>query len=197
MGGAALTWGKTTAEGHGFDFELQVAPFPIVPNYGDIPFGDNRNFKDERTFFGIYVNDQWTPVRWFTLTFGARYDITSETLHVLQQEIGDPDVDVVDERSDNKPGPAAFRACSASWRGRPGTWTPSTSTVLEAQLQARRAEPHRGRGRADPRARDARGRGSRPQDLWFDGTLSLNVTSFHNLFDNLVVGIRSPTASPT
>jgi hypothetical protein len=123
VGGAALTWGKTTAFGHGFDFELQVAPFPVVPNYGDIPMGDNRNFKDERTFVGLYLNDQWTPVWWFTLSLGARYALTSETLHVFQQEIGDPDFDVIDEKSDKNAWSGGCRACSACCRGRPGRST--------------------------------------------------------------------------
>ena len=61
VGGAALTWGQTTAEGHGFDFDFQIDP-QVVPVYGTFPFGDNRNFKDSRTFVGLYVNDQWTPI---------------------------------------------------------------------------------------------------------------------------------------
>ena len=67
------------------------------------PFGDNRNFKDSRTFVGLYVNDQWTPIGWFTLTVGGREDFTKETLHVFQQEIGDPNFDEADRFEERQP----------------------------------------------------------------------------------------------
>src|SRR5207244_560642 len=68
-----------------------------VPKLEDIPPGDNRNFTDRRTFAGVYVNDEWTPTPRLTFTLGARYDSTSESLHVFQQEIGDPNFDTVDD----------------------------------------------------------------------------------------------------
>src|SRR5207249_6554346 len=97
VGGVALTWGRTTAAGHGFDFDLTLGPAPVVPKLEDIPPGDNRNFTDRRTFVGLYVNDEWTPIPSLTFTGGARYDNTSESLHVFQQEIGDPEADTVDD----------------------------------------------------------------------------------------------------
>lgn len=61
VGGAALTWGRTTAEGNGFDFDLTIGPNPVVPELGSVPVGDHRSFSDRRTFFGFYLNDEWTP----------------------------------------------------------------------------------------------------------------------------------------
>jgi iron complex outermembrane receptor protein len=196
MGGAALTWGKTTAYGHGFDFELQVAPFPAVPNYADIVYGDNRNFKDERTFVGLYVNDQWTPVWWFTLSAGARYDITSETLHVFQQEIGDPNVDVVDEESGKdawsggvsglfrvlqKPmGPDTLNAY-VSWKHNYKPAAPNLSEAESAEIL---------------RPETVQGEEVGIKTSWFDNTLSFNVTGYHYLFDNLVVSILGPNNTP-
>ena len=48
IAGAAITYGKTTAEGHGFDFAFQIDP-AVVPTYGTFPFGDNRDACAECT----------------------------------------------------------------------------------------------------------------------------------------------------
>ncbi len=197
VGGAALTWGRTTAVGHGFDFELQVTPVPAVPNYGDIPLGDNRNFDDQRTFVGLYVNDQWTPIWWFTLTAGARYDITSETLHVFQQEIGDPNFDVVDQTShkDAWSGGVAgmFRALQkpagkldalnlyVSWKH---NFKPAAPNLSEAEA-AEILEPE-----------TTEGEEVGIKTSWFGNALSFNVTGFHYLFNNLVVSILGPHNEP-
>src|SRR5262249_46092758 len=86
-GGAAVTWGKTTAEGTGFDFDLTIGPSPVVPEFGAIPAGDHRSFSDRRTFVGFYANDEWTPIPRLTLGAGARYDSASESLSVRMQEV--------------------------------------------------------------------------------------------------------------
>ncbi len=197
VGGAALTWGKTTAAGHGFDFELQVTPVPVVPNYGDIPYGDNRNFNDERTFVGIYANDQWTPVWWFTLSAGARYDFTSETLHVFQQEIGDPNLDVVDETSGADrwsgnvgglfrtiPNPVGVLDAAnvyVSWKS---NFKPAAPNLSEAE-SAEILKPE-----------TVTGEEIGVKTSWLDNTLSFNVTAYHYLFDNMVVSIQSPSGEP-
>lgn len=197
VGGASLTWGSTVAAGHGFDFELQVSPVPIVPNYGDIPYGDNRSFKDQRTFVGLYVNDQWTPVWWFTLGAGARYDITSETLHVFQQEIGDPNFDVVDETSDHnawsggvsglfrvlqKPaGPLDTLNAYVSWKSNFKPAAPNLSEAESAEILL----PERTQGEEVG-----------IKSSWFDNKLSLNITAFHYLFNNVVVSVLSPGGAP-
>src|SRR5207245_10796761 len=102
VAGAALTWGRTTAKGTGFDIDLQVDPVE-VPTFADTPAGDHRSFVDRRTFFGVYVNGEWTPVRFLTLTGGARYDRVSERLFAMGQEVGAPNADVSrDSRSDGQ-----------------------------------------------------------------------------------------------
>ena len=82
VGGTAITWGRTTATGTRFDFDLTVTPSPIVPDVGDVPVGDHRSYQDRRTFLGFYLNDEWTPTPRLTVSAGARYDSTSESLHV-------------------------------------------------------------------------------------------------------------------
>jgi iron complex outermembrane receptor protein len=102
VGGASVTWGRTTAAGFGFDIDIQIDPV-IVPNMQDVPHGDNRAFNDRRTFVGFYANDEWTPVPFLTISGGLRLDTTSETLHAVQQEVGDDEVDVADDhRSDTQ-----------------------------------------------------------------------------------------------
>src|SRR5262249_20830362 len=74
-----------------------------VPRLEDVEVGDDRSFRDRRTFLGFYVNDEWTPIPRLTLTAGARFDSTSETLLVQMQERGTPEPDVHDDdRTDNK-----------------------------------------------------------------------------------------------
>jgi outer membrane receptor protein involved in Fe transport len=197
VGGAAITWGTTKAEGHGFDIDLQVSPVPVVPQYGEVPFGDDRNFRDRRTFVGLYVNDEWTPVRWFTLTAGARYDLTSETLHVFQQEIGDPNFDTVDDhRSDNafsggisglfrvldRPaGPLTAVNVYGAWRN---NFKPAAPNLSEAE-SARILNPERTNTEE-----------AGIKTLWFDRALSVNLTWFHMIFRNLVVSVPGPTGEP-
>jgi outer membrane receptor protein involved in Fe transport len=103
VAGAAITWGRTTASGHGFDFNFQIDPV-IVPDLAGIPNGDDRSFVDRRTFGGFYVNDEWTPVKFLTITGGARYDLTSEALFAQAQEIRDPNGPTVtrDSRTANQ-----------------------------------------------------------------------------------------------
>ena len=192
VAGAALTWGKTTAEGHGFDFEFSTIPFE-VPTYGTFPFGDNRNFTDRRTFFGIYVNDEWTPVKWFTLAFGGRYDFTSESLHVFQQENGDPDFDTVDdERTDNKPSwgvSGLFRIVD-----RPAGALTAVSLYGAARRNFKPAAPNLTEAEnahiLEPETTNMQEGGLKT--LWLDGALSLNITWFHMIFENMVVGVLTP-----
>ncbi|MFY9550060.1 MAG: TonB-dependent receptor [Thermoanaerobaculia bacterium] len=192
VGGAAITWGKTTAEGHGFDFDFQIVP-PFVPTYGTIPFGDNRNFTDRRTFFGIYLNDSWTPVSWFTLTFGGRYDFTSESLHVFAQEIGAPNATVVDDsRDDNKPSwgvSGLFRIVD-----RPSGNLTAVSLYGAARRNFKPAAPNLTEAEnahiLNPETTNTQEAGLKT--LWLDGALSVNVTWFHMIFENLVVGILTP-----
>ncbi len=192
VAGAALTWGQTTAEGHGFDFNFQIDP-QVVPVYGTFPFGDNRNFKDSRTFVGLYVNDQWTPIEWFTLTVGGREDFTKETLHVFQQEIGDPNFDeatdsknvnrfswgvsglfhIVDRPTESLAGVSLYGAARRNFK-------PAAPNLTEAE----NAEI------LEPETTNTQEAGLKT--LWLGGKLSFNVTWFHMIFSNLVVGTLTP-----
>jgi outer membrane receptor protein involved in Fe transport len=192
VAGAALTWGKTTAAGHGFDFDFQIDPV-AVPTYGTFPFGDNRNFDDRRTFFGIYLNDEWTPVKWFTLAFGGRYDFTSETLHVFQQEIGDPNFDTVDDsRNDNKPS----WGVSGLFRLVDGASGPVNAISLygAARRNFKPAAPNLTEAEdahiLNPETTNIQEAGLKTR--WLDGALSFNVTWFHMIFENMVVGVLGP-----
>jgi outer membrane receptor protein involved in Fe transport len=193
VGGAALTWGRTTAAGHGFDIDLQVSPEPVVPDYRDIPFGDNRNFNDRRTFVGLYLNDEWTPVSWFTLMAGGRYDFTSEKLHVFQQEIGDPNFDTVDdERKDNK----FSWGVSGLFRLLAKPTGPMTAVNLygAARRNFKPAAPNLSEAEnariLNPETTVTQEAGLKT--LWMDGALSFNVTWFHMIFNNLVVSELTP-----
>ena len=75
------------SSGSTFDFDFQIDPV-IVPNLTDIPVTGLQTLKDDRTFVGLYVNDQWTPVPFLTISGGARYDLTSETQNVFSTDEG-------------------------------------------------------------------------------------------------------------
>ena len=198
VGGAAVTWGRTTADGHGFDFDLTLGPPPVVPKLEDIPPGDNRSFTDRRTFVGLYVNDEWTPVPRLTFTGGARYDNTSESLHVSEQEIGDPEADTVsDSRRDGQFSggvSALFRAFEASsgslnainfYVSARSAFKPAAPNLSEAE-SAKILEPERTRsGEAGVKTR------------WFNRTLSFDVSLFHMIFENLVVSVPDVNGEPS
>jgi len=198
VGGAAVTWGRTTADGHGFDFDLTLGPAPVVPKLGDIPPGDNRNFNDRRTFLGVYVNDEWTPVPRLTFTGGARYDNVSESLHVFQQEIGTPAPDIVDDsRHDGQFSggvSALFRAFEASsgpvntvnvYVSARSAFKPAAPNLSEAE-SAKILDPERTRsGEIGVKTR------------WLDRTLSLDVSLFHMIFENLVVSVPDANGEPS
>jgi len=198
VGGAAVTWGRTTAEGHGFDFDLTLGPPPIVPKLEDIPPGDNRQFTDRRTFVGLYVNDEWTPIPSLTFTGGARYDNTSESLHVLQQEIGTPNPDIVDDsRHDGQFSggvSALFRAFEAPsgplnvvnvYVSARSAFKPAAPNLSEAE-SAKILEPERTRsGETGVKTR------------WFNRTLSFDVSLFHMIFENLVVSVPDQNGEPS
>jgi outer membrane receptor protein involved in Fe transport len=88
--GAAVTYGRVTAAGEGFDFDQTLGDFSTIPDVNSLPAGDLRSFHDRRTFTGAYARDEWTPVNALTIGGGARYDNASETLHAQAQEQGPP-----------------------------------------------------------------------------------------------------------
>lgn len=97
--GGALTWGRTTAAGAGFDFRARLGDPGSIPDVGALPPRDQRAFGDRRTFLGLYAHDEWTPVRRFTLSGGGRWDRTSEALHALDQRTGGPALETSDARA--------------------------------------------------------------------------------------------------
>lgn len=84
--GGALTWGKTTADGEGFDIEFLLSDPSTIPDLGAVPAGDLRSFEDKRTFGGVYAHDEWTPVSMLSIGGGGRWDHVDETLHAQAQE---------------------------------------------------------------------------------------------------------------
>jgi len=196
VGGAALTWGRTTAAGNGFDIELQIDPVQ-VPSYADTPPGDNRSFNDRRTFFGLYVNDEWTPIDRLTITGGARYDWVSETLHAQQQEIGTPEPDVSNDSKSDGQWSGGLAALGRLVQNASGPLTelnlyvaaksafkPAAPNLTEAE-SARILEPERTRSLE-----------TGVKTRWLDGQLSFDVSLFHMIFENLVVSIVGPDGGP-
>lgn len=197
VAGAAVTWGRTTAEGTGFDFDLRVTPTPVVPRLSEVPVGDNRSFRDRRTFVGIYANDEWTPTRRLTFSGGARYDRTSESLRVRQQEVGAaaPD-EAMDSRSEGQfsgglsalyrlvessAGPLSVASFYVSAKS---AFKPAAPNLTEAE-SSRILDPERTRsGEIGLKTR------------WFDRTLSFDATLFHMIFENLVVPVPGPGGQP-
>jgi len=84
--GGALTYGKVTADGEGFDIDVRLSDPSSIPDLGAVPAGDLRSFHDKRTFGGIYAHDEWTPVRMLSIGGGGRWDHVDETLHAQAQE---------------------------------------------------------------------------------------------------------------
>jgi iron complex outermembrane receptor protein len=99
VSGAAITWGRTTADGIGFDFDQLLSDPSTIPSVCDVPVGDHRSFEDRRTFIGVYAHDSWTPRSRLTLAGGGRYDNTSERLNAFGQEVGFPASTTTDEKT--------------------------------------------------------------------------------------------------
>jgi outer membrane receptor protein involved in Fe transport len=196
VGGAAITWGRTRAAGTGFDIDLQIDPV-VVPAFADTPAGDHRSFVDRRTFFGVYVNDEWTPILALTLTAGARFDTVSESLFASGQEVTDPEPTISrDHRSDGQwsGGLSALGRLIESRAGilnevhvygaAKSSFKPAAPNLTEAE-NATILEPER----------------TRSQEIgvktrWFDRQLSLDVSVFHMIFENLVVSNVDARGNP-
>ena len=99
VSGAAITWGRTTADGIGFDFDQLLSDPSTIAGVSDVPVGDHRSFEDRRTFIGVYAHDAWTPRSRLTVAGGGRYDNTSERLNAFSQEVGFPASTTTDEKT--------------------------------------------------------------------------------------------------
>jgi iron complex outermembrane recepter protein len=196
VGGAAITWGRTTASGYAFDFDFQIDPV-VVPNLSDLPRADARSFSDRRTFEGFYVNDEWTPVWFLTITGGARYDLTKETLAASIQESGSAQATTsADARSsDQWSGGGSilarlvkdhdgvlneanlyFSAKTAFKPAAPNLTQPSSARILA---------PERTRSQE-----------AGVKTRWFDKQISFDAALFHMNFKNVVVSVVGPDGNP-
>ena len=97
--GAALTFGSTRGDAQGFDFDQALSSYPGASSFEPDATEEMRDFEDERTFFGVYAHDEWTPISRFSLSGGGRWDATSENLEVGGDEGGTGEVDAKDSRS--------------------------------------------------------------------------------------------------
>ena len=196
--GIALTSGKTTADGTGFDLTFTTGSNPVVPSVDSLPVGDTRSAEDQRTFWGFYANDTWTPWRWLVLTVGGRYDRTSETLSAVVNETGGSGPEGgSDERTDGEwsggvsallrivDGKASgFVTMLHLYAGAKSNFKPAAPNILEAEATTI-LEPERARsGEAGLKAR------------LFGGNVSLEASLFHMSLENVVVSTVAPDGSP-
>ena len=191
-----MTWGRTTAAGHGFDFDLQIDPV-VVPNLSDIPHGDDRSFEDRRTFGGFYVNDEWTPVSFLTISAGARYDLTSESLVARAHELTEPDGEVSrDSKSANNwsgggsilgrlvtDRPGVLNEANVYFSGKTA-FKPAAPNLTEAE-SARILDPER-------TVSEEIGLKTR----WLDRQISFEASFFHMIFHNVVTSIVGSDGNP-
>jgi outer membrane receptor protein involved in Fe transport len=196
VGGAAVTWGRTRATGTGFDIDLQIDPV-VVPTFADTPVGDHRSFVDRRTFFGFYVNDEWTPFHALTLTGGARYDQVSESLFASGQEVGTPGPAISrDSRSEGQ-WSGGVSGLVRIVSGRQGAlnelnfyvsaksaFKPAAPNLTEAENATILAPERTRSGELGVKTR------------WLDGQVSFDVSVFHVIFENQVISIVGPDGNP-
>jgi iron complex outermembrane recepter protein len=194
--GAALTWGRTTAEGTGFDIDLQIDPV-VVPDFADTPAGDHRSFVDRRTFFGLYVNDEWTPVRFLTLTGGARYDRVSEKLFAKGQEVGDPEEDVSRDSRSEGSWSGGLSALARLVEDRSGALN-DANLYISAKSAFKPAAPNLTEAEDAEILKPERTRSGEVglKTRWLDRQLSFDVSVFHMIFKNLVVSNVGPDGNP-
>ena len=196
VGGAAITWGRTTADGFGFDIDLQIDPV-IVPNMQDVPHGDNRSFNDRRTFVGFYANDEWTPLPWLTVSGGLRLDTTSETLHAQQQEVGDSNIDVADDHRSDTQLSGGGSILTRLVMDRPGAVN-EVNFYVAAKSAFKPAAPNLSEAEdahiLDPERVNSFEAGFKTRFL--EHQLSLELSAFRMDFKNTVVSILGPDGNP-
>lgn len=197
VAGTALTWGRTSADGTGFDFDLLVGPSPVVPDVSDVPVGDDRSYTDRRTFWGFYANDEWTPTPRLTVTAGARYDLTEETLSASFQETGTPAPETSKvRRSDGKLSggvSALFRIVTA-----PRGILDEANVYVSARSNFKPAAPNLSEAE-DARIllpETARAGEAGLKTRWASGQVEVDLSLFHMTFENMVVGTLGADGHP-
>ena len=197
VAGAAVTWGRTTARGAGFDFDQNIHDPASIPDVGQVPAGDVRSFDDRRTFLGVYAHDEWTPAAPVTIAGGGRWDRTSEKLHARARELATNELAARDdERTDGawsgdisalvrliRTETHAVQAINPylAWKS---SFKPAAPNLTEAE----RAEIL-----APERTHSIEG-GIKTR--WLLRQLSFDASVFRMTFDNLVVAALGPDHLP-
>jgi iron complex outermembrane receptor protein len=190
VGGAAITTGKITSNGYSFSFDFQIDPV-IVPNLADLPVDSRNSIKDQRTFVGFYVNDQWTPVPFLTISAGARYDLTSETMNVLSDENG---ASSLTKHSDQWSGGGSILGRIVS--GQAGIVN-DVNVYFAGKTNFKPAAPDLRVLRAEilsPERTTSEEVGVKTNFL--DSQLSFNMSFFHMVFNDVVVSIEGEDGNP-
>jgi outer membrane receptor protein involved in Fe transport len=193
--GTALTWGRTTAAGNGFDFDQVLNAG--APDLGTIPAGDVRSFEDRRTFLGLYAHDEWTPVERLTISGGGRYDDSKEKLHAQALELSTQELGIADDSRDEhawsgdlavlarlvQNGPPALGTMNlyGSWRT---SFKPAAPNLTEPE----------GAKILDPEYTHALEAGIKARGL--DGQVGLDLGLFQMDFQNMVVSILGAGGLP-
>ena len=189
VAGASVTSGEINSSGYSFDFDFQIDPV-IVPNLADIPHGDSRSVRDQRTFIGIYANDQWTPLPYLTITAGARYDITTETLTAVSSE------GITQASKDANQWSGGGSILGRVVSGRPGMLN-DINVYFAGKTNFKPAAPDLRVLTAEilsPERTTSEELGVKTN--WLDSQLSFNMSFFHMIFNNLVVSILGPDGNP-
>jgi len=196
--GASVTWGHTQADGHGFDFSQDITNAATIPNSTDAPYGDNRSFDDSRTYFGFYAHDEWSPVKFVTLSGGGRFDQANEDLETSFEELSVPTPVVKSSDSQHvndwsgdigamirllPDGTQGIEALNlyGSWKSSFKPAAPNLSEGEEAEI-------------LDPEHTHSIEGGLKARAL--DGQLALDVSGFQMDFTNMVVTLLDPSSQP-
>ncbi|HTY41039.1 MAG TPA: TonB-dependent receptor [Thermoanaerobaculia bacterium] len=190
VGGAAITTGRIESSGTSFDFDFQIDPV-IVPNLTDIPATGAQTLKDDRTFIGLYVNDQWTPVPYLTISAGARYDITSETETVFSTDDG---ASQATKHADQWSGGGSILGRVVN--GQAGMLN-DVNLYFAGKTNFKPAAPDLHVLSAEilsPERTTSEEVGAKTN--WWDNQIAFNLSFFHMIFNNLVVSILGPDGQP-
>jgi outer membrane receptor protein involved in Fe transport len=190
VGGAAITTGRIESSGSTYDFDFQIDPV-IVPNLTDIPRTGFSTLKDDRTFVGIYLNDQWTPAPFLTISAGARYDITSDTQTVVSTEDG---ASQATKHADQWSGGGSILGRVVS--GQAGTLN-DLNVYFAGKTNFKPAAPDLHVLTAEilsPERTTSEEVGVKSN--WLDNQVAFNMSFFHMIFNNLVVSILGPDGQP-
>jgi iron complex outermembrane recepter protein len=190
VGGAAITTGRIDSTGSTFDFDFQIDPV-IVPNLTDIPRTGFQTLKEDRTFIGLYVNDQWTPVSYLTISGGARYDMTSDTQTVFSTDQGDSQAT---KHADQWSGGGSILGRAVA--GQAGILN-DLNFYFAGKTNFKPAAPDLHVLSAvilSPERTTSEEVGFKSN--WLDNQVAFNVSFFHMIFNNLVVSILGPDGQP-